>query len=198
MPRDIFFFLLDSFFHRFLSIIFTMLLLMFPRSLGFHSSRNDDLPLGSLSRFSSHHYFLSIFHPFLILSSPTRSIRARCNAASDLTLSSYVSPILYPRHFSTPFIPPAHAIFLLSQGHWNRIKLYAGFSMPPFPPAAMKGGIRHDGRSGRRNGKISFERGQTKFPWPLIRRPDRSTSETATEKRIRKPFSGGKLRRTDR
>lgn len=111
------------------------------------------------------------FYPFLILSSPAESIsiRARCNAVSDLTLSSYVSPILYPRHFSTPY-RPAHTLFLLSEGHWNRIKLYAGLSMPPFPPGAMKGGIRHDGRSGRRNGEISFQRGQN-FPGLLSNVP---------------------------
>lgn len=66
--------------------------------------------------------------------------------ALDLTLSSYVSSILY-RHLSHL---TARTPFLLSEGHWNRIKLYAGFSMPPFPPVAMKGGIRHGGRFGRR------------------------------------------------
>lgn len=195
-----YFFLFDSLFHRFLSIIFTMLLLMLPLSLGFHFSRNDDLPLGSLSRFSSRHYFLSITSSIPFSSSHLpREVFAQ--AATRRPISRY--PLTCRRFFTSdtfrpPPLPPAHAIFLLSQGHWNRIKLYAGFSMPPFPPAAMKGGIRHDGRSGRRNGKISFERGQTKFPWPLIRQPDRSTSEAATEKRIRKSSGGGKLRRTDR
>lgn len=135
--------------------------------------------LTSLSRFSSRHYFLSIAIsiPFLFSHLPQRaSIRARCNAVSDLTLSSYVSPILYPRHFSTPY-RPAHTLFLLSEGHWNRIKLYAGLSMPPFPPSAMKGGIRHDGSiRSEKWGDLIWTR--TKFPWPLIKRSNRSTSET--------------------
>lgn len=144
----------------------------------------------SHSHFSFSIFFAPLFslhrnlYPFLILSSPAESIsiRARCNAVSDLTLSSYVSPILYPRHFSTPY-RPAHTLFLLSEGHWNRIKLYAGLSMPPFPPGAMKGGIRHDSpiRS-EKWGDLIWTR--TKFPWPLIKRPNRSTSET-----VRKGFA---------
>lgn len=126
-------------------------------------------------------------HPFI-------SRRVFAHVATRRPISRY--PLTCRRFFTRdtfrdPSIHPAHTLFLLSEGHWNRIKLYAGFSMPPFPPTAMKGGIRHDGRSGRKNGKISFERGQTKFPWPLIKRPDRSTSETVTEKRSRKSFDGG-------
>lgn len=113
-------------------------------------------------------------------SRPTPHLLQRLRAlqrASDLTLSSYVSSILYPRHLSSR---RPRALFLLSEGHWNRIKLYAGFSMPPFPPVAMKGGIRHGGRSGRRKmGRSHLNRGRTKFPWPLIKRPD-------AERRLRK------------
>lgn len=70
------------------------------------------------------------------------------SVATPRPISRY--PLTCRRFFiqKTPFnslcLPnPQRAPFLLSEGHWNRIKLYAGFSMPPFPPGTMKDGIRH-------------------------------------------------------
>lgn len=146
--------------------------------------------LGTLPRFPSRHYSPAVSSTSISssLSPPFAAVSARCNA-----LSSYVPPILYP------FTLPLARLTKMSEGHWNRIKLYAGFSMPPFPLAAMKGGIRHSGRSqAGRNGEISFERGRTKFPWPFIRRPD---AGSATEKVKRSHFNSSRrdsLQRTDR
>lgn len=120
--------------------------------------------LVSRSRFSSRHYFLSIttsipFSSFHL--SQRASLSA--HAATRRPISRY--PLTCRRFFIRDTFRPspdllAHTLFSLSEGHWNRIKLYAGLSMPPFPPGAMKGDIRHDDRSGRRNGEIAFERGQ--------------------------------------
>lgn len=96
----------------------------------------------SLPRFPPYHYFLAVTSSVTLFSPHLLRCLRTLQRASDLTLSSYMSSILYSRHCCTPF--------LLSEGHWNRIKLYAGFSMLPFPPVAMKGGIRHGGRSGQR------------------------------------------------
>lgn len=149
------------------------------------------LARSSLPRFPSRHYFLAPSHPlsfsfsistpFLLLSS---RLLHHLRALQRRPISRY--PLTCRRFFTRDTFPPFSncAPFLLPEGHWNRIKLYAGFSMPPFPSVAMKSGIRHSGRSGRRNGEISFERGQTKFPWPLIRHPD---IRVAMEKRGLQP-----------
>jgi len=86
-------------------------------------------------------------------------------------------PLTCRRFFTRDtFHPTARAPLLLSEGHWNRIKLCAGFSMPPFPPVAMKGDIRHGDRSDRRK-MGRFQRDRMKFPWPLIKRPDAMTEK---------------------
>lgn len=125
--------------------------------------------VSALPRFPSRHYFLAVASSAVLFSSlfGPCSVFARCNARP---ISRY--PLTCRQFFTRDtFHPTTRAPFLLSEGHWNRIKLYAGFSMPPFPPVAMKGGIRHGGRSSpEKNGEISFERGRTKFPWPLIKR----------------------------
>lgn len=80
----------------------TILLFIFPHSLGFHSSR-DDL-------FS--HVLLDFLRAIIFPPSHLPSPRSRppprlpqhpraLQRASDLTLSSYVSSILYPRHLSS-------------------------------------------------------------------------------------------------
>lgn len=104
--------------------------------------------VSSLPRFPSRHYFLAIASSVVLFSSlfGPCSVFARCNARP---ISRY--PLTCRQFFTRDtFHPTTRAPFLLSEGHWNRIKLYAGFSMPPFPPVAMKGGIRHGGRSSRR------------------------------------------------
>lgn len=104
----------------------------------------SSLTWSSLSRFPPCHYFLAVASSVALFSSLLQ--RLRCNARP---ISYY--PLTCRRFFTSgTFHPTARTPFLLSEGHWNRIKLYAGFSMPPFPPVAMKGGIRHDGRSSRR------------------------------------------------
>lgn len=104
----------------------------------------------SFSISSSRHYFHAVTSPVVLFSRPfpppAASSRATTRARSHAILLRVVDS-LPRRHLSHL---NARTPFLLSEGHWNRIKLYAGFSMPPFPPVAMKGGIRHDGRFGRR------------------------------------------------
>jgi len=91
------------------------------------------------------------------------SLQRRCNAASDLTLSSYVPPILYP---ATPFKPlaaqtsvPAHAILTVGRTLKSHKALRGIFH------AAISAGRderRYPSRSGpipfRGNREISFER----------------------------------------
>lgn len=110
----------------------TISLFIFPHSPGFHFSR-DNLLL-SPPRFSSALLFFSPSHP---PPPDPRPLQHRISRAATRATSRY--PLTCRRFFT-------RALFLLSEGHWNRIKLYAGFSMPPFPPVAMKGGIRHGGR----------------------------------------------------
>lgn len=56
----------------------------------------------SLPRFPPRHYFLAVASSVCLLSSPLAScsVFAALQRMSDLTLSSYVSSILYPRHRS--------------------------------------------------------------------------------------------------
>lgn len=106
------------------------------------------LSRSSLPRFPLYHYFLAVTSSVTLFSSliSSCSVFSRCNARP---ISRY--PLTCRRFFTRgTFHLTARTPFLLSEGHWNRIKLYAGFSMPPFPPVAMKGGIRHGDRSGRR------------------------------------------------
>lgn len=81
--------------------------------------------------------------------------------ASDLTLSSYVSSILYlssrrPRALLTV------RRTLESHKALRRI-FHAAIS-------ASRDKRRYSSRRPKKNAEISFQRGRTKFPWPLIKR----------------------------
>lgn len=105
--------LLDFLFRRFLSIFSTMLLVMFPRALGFHFSRNAMISVLFLD-------FLRtiIFSPshLLSLSHPLISRRVFARAATRRPISCY--PLTCRRFFtrdtSRPPNPPrAHAILTI-------------------------------------------------------------------------------------
>lgn len=97
-------------------------------------------------------FFLSSLSFYLFFSSPRLLHHLR--VLQRRPISRY--PLTWRRFFTRATPCPSSLVlrlrapFLLSEGHWNRIKLYAGFSMPLFPPVAMKAGyIRHGGRSCR-------------------------------------------------
>lgn len=121
--------------------------------------------ISSVPLFSRRHIFR---HPFLVSHRLLQCLLA-LQRASDLTLSSYVSSILYPRHLSSyrPYALLTVRRTLESHKALRRI-FHAAIS-------ASRDERRYSSRRPIRpekNGEISFERGQTKFPWPLIKRPD--------------------------
>lgn len=143
----------------------------------------------------SHTHFLPFSCPlsFLLAAALQRRVRSR-------TLSSYILPILCTFQLSSCLLNPRPSAypFLLSEGHWNRIKLYAGFSMRPFPPGAMKGGIRH--ASGPDLGEIGGSRsngGSDEISsWPFIKRRNVGRGEKVEndeEKRTCYPFVQGDI-----
>lgn len=143
----IYFFPIDSPFRRFsLDRFLQCFSWCFRVSPGFHFSRVTMISHSVLFLDFLRAIIFSPIYPFLILSSPAEYSRTLQRDVRSHAILLRVADSLPARHFSTPPSRPAHTLFLLSEGHRNRIKLYAGFSMPPFPPTAMKGGIRHDTR----------------------------------------------------
>lgn len=136
---------LSILFRRFRSIASTILFFIFPHSPGFHFSCDD------LSSYDPLSLSLSIssaplFPRRRIFCQPSL-VFAALQRASDLTLSSYVSSILYPWHLS-PHRP--RVVLTVRRTLESHKALRRIFHCRHLPPVAMKGGIRHDGRSGRR------------------------------------------------
>lgn len=142
-----------------------MLLFIFRRSPGFHFSRDDLSALLFLDFLRAIIFYPPrIFYPFSHpLSSTLQRHLARCNPRP---ISRY--PLTCRRFFTRDtFHPSAPSFFsfacaracsfltvrrtLKSHKALRRI-FHAAISASP----AMKGGIRHGGRSGQRNGEISF------------------------------------------
>lgn len=160
----------------------------FPASLRFSLSSPFSFFLFSFT------LLLSFYSVFL---SSTLSLHQRCNAASDLTISSYVPPILYPENtFQLPLPPKSSARAILTvrrtlKSHKALRRIFhaaisAGHDERRYPSwPAPRTRPKEIGRSRSNGGSDEIS------SWPFIKCRDTGEGEENGEKRSRNPSIRG-------